>query len=100
MSPKRGPRTARDTAWLKKVPRAMAEGLTGGRSVNELVSKGIGPARASGGVQLTVKGCHCDGESGVLMDWRWLSGFGDGRKRLEDECKLQDNEEAVGTGPL
>lgn len=27
-----GPRTARETAWLKAVPRAMAEGLTGGRS--------------------------------------------------------------------
>ena len=31
-SPKTGPRTARETAWLKAVPRAMAEGLTGGRS--------------------------------------------------------------------
>lgn len=31
-SPKTGPRTARETAWLKAVPRAIAEGLTGGRS--------------------------------------------------------------------
>ena len=33
MSPKTGPRTASETVWLKRVPRAMAEGLTGGRSV-------------------------------------------------------------------
>lgn len=32
VSPKTGPRTAREAAWLKTVPRAMAEGLTGGRS--------------------------------------------------------------------
>ena len=31
-SPNTGPRTARETAWLKAVPRAMAEGLTEGRS--------------------------------------------------------------------
>jgi hypothetical protein len=36
-SPKTGPRTARETAWLKAVPRAMAEGLTGGRSDGLLV---------------------------------------------------------------
>ena len=33
MSPKTGPRTAREMAWLKTVPRAMADGLTGGRSL-------------------------------------------------------------------
>lgn len=33
MSPKTGPRTAKEAAWLKIVPRAMAEGFTGGRSV-------------------------------------------------------------------
>ena len=38
MSPKTGPRTAREAAWLKIVPRAMAEGLTGGRSVGLEVS--------------------------------------------------------------
>lgn len=32
MSPKTGPRTAREAAWLKIVPRAIADGLTGGRS--------------------------------------------------------------------
>jgi hypothetical protein len=30
-APKTGPRTAREAAWLKIVPSAMAEGLTGGR---------------------------------------------------------------------
>ena len=35
VSPKTGPRMAREAAWLKKVPRAMAEGRTGGRSVRK-----------------------------------------------------------------
>ena len=32
VSPKRGARTAADEAWVKMTPRAIAEGLTGGRS--------------------------------------------------------------------
>jgi len=32
VSPKTGARTASETTWLKTVPSAMAEGLTGGRS--------------------------------------------------------------------
>ena len=32
VSPKRGARTARDETWLKTTPRAIADGLTGGRS--------------------------------------------------------------------
>jgi hypothetical protein len=35
VSPKTGPRTAREAAWLKRSPTAMADGLTGGRSVME-----------------------------------------------------------------
>ena len=31
-SPKTGPRMASEATWLKTVPRAMADGLTGGRS--------------------------------------------------------------------
>ena len=38
MSPKTGARTAREMAWLKTVPKAMAEGLTGGRSVGSDLS--------------------------------------------------------------
>ena len=37
MSPKRGARTASDAVWLKMVPMAMAEGLTGGRSVKVML---------------------------------------------------------------
>lgn len=32
VSPKTGARMASETAWLKTVPSAMADGLTGGRS--------------------------------------------------------------------
>ncbi len=32
VSPKRGAKIARDAVWLKTVPRAIAEGFTGGRS--------------------------------------------------------------------
>ena len=32
VSPKSGPRSASEAAWLKTVPSAMADGLTGGRS--------------------------------------------------------------------
>lgn len=38
VSPKTGPRTARDAAWLKRVPRAMADGFTGGRSNGRWIS--------------------------------------------------------------
>jgi len=38
VSPKTGPRTAREAAWLKAVPSAMAEGLTGGKSIFNGVS--------------------------------------------------------------
>lgn len=38
VSPKTGPRTARDAAWLKRVPRAMADGFTGGRSDGRWIS--------------------------------------------------------------
>ena len=61
MSPKTGPRTAREAAWLKTVPRAMAEGLTGGRSggddeklicvgeeLNLMVSCGLGGGGGEG----------------------------------------------------
>jgi hypothetical protein len=34
VSPKRGARTASVEAWLKTMPRAIAEGLTAGRSIN------------------------------------------------------------------
>jgi hypothetical protein len=34
---------ANDAAWLKRVPRAMAEGLTGGRSRMFLVSYVVFP---------------------------------------------------------
>jgi hypothetical protein len=40
VSPKTGPRIASEAAWLKTVPSAMADGLTGGRS-KSIVSKGI-----------------------------------------------------------
>ncbi len=33
VSPKTGARMARDAVWLKIVPKAIAEGFTGGRSV-------------------------------------------------------------------
>jgi len=32
VSPNRGARTASDETWLKTMPRAIADGLTGGRS--------------------------------------------------------------------
>lgn len=32
VSPNRGAKTAREATWLKTVPSAMAEGLTGGKS--------------------------------------------------------------------
>ena len=38
MSPKTGARMASEAAWLKMVPRAIAEGLTGGRSAKICLS--------------------------------------------------------------
>ena len=70
--------TARETAWLNIVPRAMAEGLTGGRSVG--VSGGLGGWLGGGGLGIgrwdfawelewgcglrTVKSGHDDGGNG------------------------------------
>lgn len=39
VSPKTGASTAREAAWVKTVPRAMADGLTGGRSGTMYVSE-------------------------------------------------------------
>ena len=38
VSPKTGARTAREAVWVKMVPRAIADGLTGGRSGHVSVS--------------------------------------------------------------
>ena len=77
MSPKSGANTAKEAVWVKTVPRAIADGLTGGRSVGcGLVSRLMdATAAAMQGdkkwstesrekqAKLTIQGSHgCSGE--------------------------------------
>lgn len=61
VSPKTGAKIPREAVWVKMVPRAIAEGLTGGRSRTGLVGK----YRLQVRLQLTVKGSH--DEDGCCM---------------------------------